>query len=170
MSIAARDDTAQIRNTESDLHASESIRRSTLGDDTGNAVVYPDLWSAAFREAVDGLGKDMDLTMLEGKSVEQLFKGLEEIDKEARQESAFLRGVKHLHSLQVPLERFKLALDLANPLIALEPTAATVFGIVSSVTAVGSFHGNIAPYILVRTRGRGSLISLYADRYQSRQC
>jgi hypothetical protein len=48
----------------------------------------------------------------------------------------FLRGLACLRELRVPLETFKLALDLATPLSRLEPTAATVFGLVSSVTAV----------------------------------
>lgn len=74
--------------------------------------------------------------MLKRRNVEQLFKDLEDIDKEATQGSAYLRGVKYLHSIQVPLERFKLALDLASPLASLEPTAMSVFGVVSSVTAV----------------------------------
>ena len=117
-----------------------SIDRSTLGDDVGNVVVTSDLWSAAFREAVDSLGKDIDVAILEGKNVEQLFRDLEEIDKEATQESAFLRGVKYLHSIQVPLERFKLALDLASPLTSIEPTVTTVFGVLRSVTAVSSFR------------------------------
>ncbi len=144
MSTTARDDEAQIRNDQSALYASDleqmSIDRSTLGDDIGNVVVTSDLWSAAFREAVDSLGKDIDVAILKGKNVEQLFRDLEEIDKEATQESAFLRGVKYLHSIQVPLERFKLALDLASPLTSLEPTVTTVFGVVRSVTAVSSFH------------------------------
>jgi hypothetical protein len=144
VSTTARDDEAQIRNDQSALYASDleqmSIDRSTLGDDIGNVVVTSDLWSAAFREAVDSLGKDIDVAILKGKNVEQLFRDLEEIDKEATQESAFLRGVKYLHSIQVPLERFKLALDLASPLTSLEPTVTTVFGVVRSVTAVSSFH------------------------------
>jgi len=144
VSTTARDDEAQIRNDQSALYASDleqmSIDRSTLGDDIGNMVVTSDLWSAAFREAVDSLGKDIDVAILKGKNVEQLFRDLEEIDKEATQESAFLRGVKYLHSIQVPLERFKLALDLASPLTSLEPTVTTVFGVVRSVTAVSSFH------------------------------
>jgi len=144
VSTTARDDEAQIRNDQSALYASDleqmSIDRSTLGDDIGNVVVTSDLWSAAFREAVDSLGKDIDVAILKGKNVEQLFRDLEEIDKEATQESAFLRGVKYLHSIQVPLERFKLALDLASPLTSLEPTVTTVFGVLRSVTAVSSFH------------------------------
>ncbi|KAK0740597.1 hypothetical protein B0T18DRAFT_212785 [Schizothecium vesticola] len=61
---------------------------------------------------------------------------LEELDKDTVQESAFLRGVKYLHSLQVPLERFKLALDLASPLTSIEPTTSAVFGVVRGVTAI----------------------------------
>jgi hypothetical protein len=108
----------------------------TLDNVIGDVFIASDLWSAAFREAVASLGKDIDVAILEGKNVEQLFKGLDEIDKEATQESVFLRGVKHLHSIQVPLERFKLALDLASPLTSLEPTVTIVFGVVRSVTAV----------------------------------
>jgi len=144
VSTTARDDEDQIRKDRRALYASDleqmSIDRSTLGDDVGNVVVTSDLWSAAFREAVDSLGKDIDVAILEGKNVEQLFRDLEEIDKEATQESAFLRGVKYLHSIQVPLERFKLALDLASPLTSLEPTVTTVFGVLRSVTAVSSFR------------------------------
>lgn len=110
--------------------------RSTVGDDFGNAAATSDLWSAAFREAVNSLGKDIDVAFLNGKNVAQLFGELQEIDNEATQESAFLRGVKYLHSIQVPLERFKLALDLASPLTSLEPTVVTVFSVVRSVTAV----------------------------------
>ena len=102
-----------------------------------NAVVRSsDLWSAAYGEAVDGFGKGVDKAILKGENVAILFKQLEEIDKEAREESCFLRGVKYLHSLQVPLNNFKLALDLAAPLTSIEPTVGTVFGIVKSVTAV----------------------------------
>ena len=140
VSSTARDDEAQIRNGQSHLHARDleqmPIDPSTLDNDIGDVFITSDLWSAAFREAVDSLGKDIDVAILEGKNVEQLFKGLDEIDKEATQESVFLRGVKYLHSIQVPLERFKLALDLASPLTSLEPTVTTVFGVVRSVTAV----------------------------------
>ena len=64
------------------------------------------------------------------------------MEKDTTQESAFLRGVKYLQSLQVPLERFKLALDLASPLTSIEPTTATVFGVVKGVTAVSSLPDN----------------------------
>ena len=96
------------------------------------------MWSAAYREAVDSLGKDINVTILKGENVAHLFAQLEELDQEATKESAFRKGVKYLHSLQVPLEKFKLALDLASPLSNIEPTAATVFGVVRSVTAVSS--------------------------------
>ena len=85
------------------------------------------------------LGKDINVAILKGETVADLFEQLEKIDKEASQESLFLRGVKHLRSLQVPLERFKLALDLAAPLSSMEPTAATVFGVIRGVTVVSPF-------------------------------
>lgn len=144
MSTTARDDEAQIRNDQSALYASDleqmSIDRSTLNDDIGNVIVTSDLWSAAFREAIDNLKKDIDVAILKGKNVEQLFRDLEEIDKEATQKSTFLRGVKYLHSIQVSFERFKLTLDLASPLTSLESIVTTIFGVVKSVTTISSFH------------------------------
>lgn len=109
---------------------------STVEDDMAGVVISSDLWSTAYREAVESLGEEIDVAILKGRNVEQLFRELEEIDKEATQESVFLKGVKYLQSIQVPLERFKLALDLASPLTSLEPTASTVFGVVRSVTAI----------------------------------
>lgn len=73
------------------------------------------------------------------KNVAQLFRQLEEIGKESTQDSVFVRGVTYLRSLQVPLEKFKLALDLAAPLVNIEPTAGTVVGVVRSLTAVSLF-------------------------------
>jgi hypothetical protein len=144
VSTTARDDEAQIRNDQSALYASDleqmSIDRSTLNDDIGNVIVTSDLWSAAFREAIDNLKKDIDVAILKGKNVEQLFRDLEEIDKEATQKSTFLRGVKYLHSIQVSFERFKLTLDLASPLTSLESIVTTIFGVVKSVTTISSFH------------------------------
>lgn len=105
----------------------------------------PDIWSAAFHEAVKSLGDDIDTAILKGNNTAQLFERLEEIGKDAAQESIFIRGVAYLRSIQVPLEQFKLALDLATPLSKLEPTAATVFGVLSSVTAV-SVYAPICAY------------------------
>lgn len=114
------------------------IDRSYLhvGDSINVSRVPSDLWSSAYREAVEKLGKDVDVSILNGESVAELFMQLEELDKDNVQESAFLRGVKYLHSLQVPLERFKLALDLASPLTSIEPATSAVFGVVRGVTAV----------------------------------
>jgi hypothetical protein len=112
------------------------VKNSTSCLDIEVSIVSSDLWSAAYREAVNGLGKDINVAILKGDNVAQLFKQLESLDKDASQDSVFLRGVRYLHSLQVPLERFKLALDLASPLTSMEPTVATVFGVVKSVTAV----------------------------------
>ena len=100
------------------------------------AMAPSDLWSKAYREAVQNMGQDVNLAILEGENIAQLFKKLEGVDKDATDKSVFLRGVRYLHSIQVPLERFKLALDLTTPLTALGPTASTVFGVIRGVTAV----------------------------------
>lgn len=109
-----------------------------LGEDIRNATVSTDLWTAAYQEAIESFGEEIDVAILMGRNAAQLFEKLEEIDKDATHESAFLRGVAYLHSIKVPLERFKLALDLATPLASLDPTttATTVFGVVKGVTAV----------------------------------
>jgi hypothetical protein len=118
----------------------EITDRSALGDGDSSTDHYTDLWSAAYREAVDSFGKGIDVAILKGSSAAQLLEKLEDVDKEATQESVFLRGVAYLRSIQVPLERFKLALDLASPLGSLDPTASTVLGVVRSVTAVSLFQ------------------------------
>jgi hypothetical protein len=138
------DDDVYNQTNQSVIHTKRpeqtSVHRSTRGNDIGSITVSSDLWSAAYREAINSLGEDLDVAILMGVNAAQLFKELEEIDNDATQDSAFLRGVTYLRSIQVPLERFKLALDLASPLSKLEPTAATVFGVVSSVTAVSFFQ------------------------------
>ena len=130
---------AQIRTDQSSLqpnHLSFSVNRSSLDHSTVDSIVSSDLWSAAYREAVESLGKDVDVAILVGSSAAQLFVELEGIDKGTTQQSVFLRGVAYLRSIQVPLERFKLALDLASPLGNLDPAASAVIGVVRSVTAV----------------------------------
>lgn len=82
------------------------------------------------------MGQDVDVAILKGENIAQLFKELEKVDKDVTEESVFLRGVRYLHSIQVPLERFKLALDLTAPLTARENTTSTVFGVIKGVTAV----------------------------------
>jgi hypothetical protein len=99
-------------------------------------AVASDLWTDAYREAVESLGQDIDVAILKGKGIEQLFRQLEEIDTEVTQQSAFLAGVEYLHRIKVPLEKFKLALDLATPLTDIQPISAAVFGVVKGVTAV----------------------------------
>ncbi|KAJ6019002.1 hypothetical protein N7522_001069 [Penicillium canescens] len=110
-------------------------------DVTSSVYSSSDVWSAAYREAVESLGEEIN-TALSGKNAEQLFKELEEIEHEATQESAFLRGVQRLRFLKPALDTFKLALDLTSPLANLEPTASTVFGVVRSVTAIAITFAN----------------------------
>jgi hypothetical protein len=95
-----------------------------------------DLWSAAYREAVESLGEEIDVAILEGQSVAELFIKLEEIDQNVTQKDTFVRGIGYLHSIQGPLETFKTALDLASPVANIDPTASTIVGIVKSVTEV----------------------------------
>ena len=173
-STTTRADEVQIQIDESTLQTSDFEQNctewSTLDDNIGSVVVSSDLWSAAYHEAVHNLGKDIDVAILKGKNVAQLFRELEDIDKDATQESAFLRGVKYLHSIQVPLERFKLALDLASPLTSFEPTATTVFGVVRSVTAVSLFLEDITPCTRVRMSTSLLLTRNYIDCYQLCDC
>ena len=141
-STVTTDDEAHTQTNQSSIHTShpkKSVHRSNRGNDIGSIVVSSDLWSAAYREAINSLGEDLDVAILMGGNAAQLLKELEEMDKDATQESAFVRGVAYLRSIQVPLQRFKLALDLAAPLSTLDPTATTVFGVVRSVTAVSLF-------------------------------
>jgi hypothetical protein len=125
----------------SDIHhlPKNPTRRSTPDDDVSRIAISSDLWSKAYREAIDSFGKDIDSSIFTSSTAVQLFKELEEIGKDATQDSVFIRGVAYLRSIQVPLERFKLALDLATPLGSLDPTASTVLGVVKSVTAVSPF-------------------------------
>ncbi|KAJ5066005.1 hypothetical protein J3E74DRAFT_169337, partial [Bipolaris maydis] len=92
--------------------------------------------SKAYREAVESLRKNINIAILASSSTTQLFAELKGINKEKTQQSAFLRGVAYLRSIQVPLERFKLTLDLASPLSNLDPTASTIIGVARSVTAI----------------------------------
>lgn len=112
----------------------------TVHDGVNKGIVFSDLWSAVYREAVENFKEEMDISILEGRSIVQLFEDLEEVGKDATNESAFIRGVKYLRSLQVPLERFRLALDVASPLANMEPTATVVVGVVRSATAVSWTH------------------------------
>ncbi|CAN9292594.1 unnamed protein product [Alternaria alternata] len=136
--VNTNDDNTPLKQTSlrAGLLKYEITDRSALGDGDSSTDHYTDLWSAAYREAVDSFGKGIDVAILKGSSAAQLLEKLEDVDKEATQESVFLRGVAYLRSIQVPLERFKLALDLASPLGSLDPTASTVLGVVRSVTAI----------------------------------
>lgn len=135
--------TALLRIHTSGIEDDSSSIHLTPGVEIDLAIVSSDVWSAAYCEAVNSLGEDIHSTILKGENLAELFEQLETIDKEVTQESVFLRGVRYLHSLQVPLDRFKLALDLASPLTSIEPTTSMVFGIIKGVTAVRLFHRNL---------------------------
>jgi hypothetical protein len=130
------DSAEAVRTAAAQPAAGSSGTGPTHGDSAGTASVSSDIWSAAYREALETLEKDIKVPILEGVNVERLFQQLEEIDNEANQESAFLRGVRCLRKIKGPLENFKLALDFAAPLSTIDPTASVVFGMVRNVTAV----------------------------------
>ncbi|RSL83774.1 hypothetical protein CEP51_004283 [Fusarium floridanum] len=56
------------------------------------AIIPSDLWSKAYQEAIQSMGQDVDITILKGESIAELFKELNRVDKDATAESAFLRG------------------------------------------------------------------------------
>lgn len=132
--------TDQTHLRQNSLEQSLPIDRMTLGGDISSVSGSPDLWSAAYREAVESLREEIDIAALKGKDAAQLFRELEDVAKEATNESVFLKGMSYLQTLQVPLERFQLALDLASPLARFEPTATTVLSVVRGLTAVRSIR------------------------------
>lgn len=163
-------DEAQTQAGQDTFHGNSTEQNSTtdqlaVGHDIGNVIVSSDLWSAAYREAVENLRQEIDIATLEGKNAAQLFRELHETEQEATRESAFSRGLRHLRLVQVPLERIKLALDLASPMTNLEPTAATVFGVLRSVTAVSSVLKDTAHAIASKV-----LTRICTDRYQLCNC
>ena len=132
-------DKAQSHNSQNTIEQRLMTNNQlNLDVNADTAVVSSDLWSATYCEVVQKLGDQIDIATLEGKNVAQLFRELKDIEKEATHESAFLRGLRYLRSIKVPLERFKFVLDTASPLTSIEPTATTVFGLVRSVTVVSS--------------------------------
>ncbi|KAF0640834.1 hypothetical protein FPSE5266_20188 [Fusarium pseudograminearum] len=76
------------------------------------------------------------LPFLRQRASNSYSKKLEGVDKNATEESAFRKGTRYLTPIKVPLEHFKLALDLTAPLTAFEPDTSTVFGVMKGVTAV----------------------------------
>ncbi|RBR22171.1 hypothetical protein FVER53590_07379 [Fusarium verticillioides] len=118
-------------------HEAAPAPETDTDTDTDVAAVAPaDHWSKAYREAVESMGEEVDVTILKGESIAQLFKELETVDKDATDESTFLRGVRYLNSIQAPLDRIKMVLDISAPLTALEPTTSAVFGVMRGVTAL----------------------------------
>jgi len=57
--------------------------RGVATERAGPAYSPLDVWSAAYREAVASLGTDIDITILKGDSVADLFRQLEQVDKDA---------------------------------------------------------------------------------------
>ena len=113
-----------------DVRAKDSI---AVGGNNTVAYEPTDLWSAAYREAFSSLGEEEKSMISKDESIEKLFMTLEKTNEEFAGDSLFRRGLQRLQS---PLTNIKLALDIASPLAAIEPTASTAVGVVKSVTAV----------------------------------
>lgn len=110
-----------------------------------------DVWSVAYREAVERLDEEKREMVLKGDRVDQLFRQLGDHDAESVEESSFRRGLTKLHQ---PLQNIKLAVDLASPLLGLEPAVATATGAVKSFTIVSGLPQapNPGTPLLVRFR------------------
>lgn len=93
-----------------------------------------DLWSGAYKEAVQSSEDKVKRLAVTGVRLDDLFKRLEE-ENDRRNESIFNRGLKVLSQ---PLQYLKLSLDIAGPFVDLEPTKAlaTATNVVKSVTTV----------------------------------
>ncbi|KAI7552573.1 hypothetical protein KC331_g1796 [Hortaea werneckii] len=109
---------------------------SRHSDDVRSTAWSADIWTAAFHEAVEKVGEDIDQAIIKGKDAEQLLKELERLDMDSNQRSAFSRGHEFLKTLQVPLQTSKMGLDLASPFTAIEPTTSVVVGLLRAVTAM----------------------------------
>jgi hypothetical protein len=79
------------------------------------------------------MGDDLDEAILKATDVGQLLESLNEIPG---QESVIIRGQNRLLEFKKGLEVFRIVVDAAAPLAKVEPTAATVFGVVSGMTSV----------------------------------
>lgn len=123
-------------DTEGGLSLTEEDFADTA-DETPCVNLPPDLWSAAYQEAVKNMGSDINTAILAGKSAEHMFEELERLSEETAEKSVAAKGIKRLKAMKVPLERLKFVLDVASPLSAIHPAASTAMGVVKSVTTVG---------------------------------
>lgn len=102
---------------------------------------------------------------MQGINVAHLIRQFDEINKETTKKSAFVRGIRHSHFIQVPLERFELALDLATPLTSLKSITVTISDVVRSVTAVSKSIANVTSCVSVRMSTPMLLTWEYVDCY-----
>ncbi|WPA99750.1 uncharacterized protein RHO25_004369 [Cercospora beticola] len=84
-----RDGTSLPVLTERSSDAAPNVCSQELITATGVPKIYgtasnsEDLWSAAFREAVEEVKKHVDVSIFEGQDVAKLFKNLEDINEAA---------------------------------------------------------------------------------------
>ncbi|KAF2631068.1 hypothetical protein BU25DRAFT_223768 [Macroventuria anomochaeta] len=72
------------RNFPQPNRATYLVGRTTLDGDASSMIGSTDLWSAAYREAVESHGHDIDMAVLVGNSTANLFaEQLERLDKDS---------------------------------------------------------------------------------------
>ena len=97
--VATRDHDAHSQTNQTTTRAKHPEHTSAhwlpSSKEVGSITGRSGIWSAAYREAINSLGEDLDVAILMGNNATQLFKELEAIDNDASQHSAFLRGVAY---------------------------------------------------------------------------
>ncbi|KAJ6787705.1 hypothetical protein PWT90_10410 [Aphanocladium album] len=106
-------------DTAADVHHPEDDETLQLSDQTlPETVAHSDVWSKAFQEALKNMGDDIDATILDGESAQNMFRELEKLCKTAGEGSA------------------ASIVELASPLGAINPVASTALGVVKSVVTI----------------------------------
>lgn len=112
-----------------------------LRNRSASSANHSETWSPAYREAVESF-EGLDISLLEGKNLEQLFQKLEDDGEEAEDKLTFSKGVQFLKKNKVPLENLKLTLEVVSPIASLDPVAGAVVGAIKGVTAVSSISSH----------------------------
>ncbi|KAI1384417.1 uncharacterized protein F4822DRAFT_445871 [Hypoxylon trugodes] len=98
----------------------------------GDAEARSDPWSVSYRDAISSLTEEERKIVQKYTNLKELFDNVEEISYK-HGDSLFQRG---LEKLQKPLQVVKNAIDLADPLLSLDPTAKAASGAVKSVVTL----------------------------------
>jgi len=138
------------------------------GDDYHSAPESKDPWTVAFRDAAKSLEDEVDVALLQGRKLEDLFRELELKEQTTAQDSIFWSGVERLKGIQLPLKILNIALDCANPLTRIEPTMSAVFGVISSASAVSQRYSGHCVYPMPVVTYHGILLTYDSSQSTSR--